>query len=244
MIDVLNLPLDDDFDGAHNQAQEDVMDAQQQQNFDKSRLDEDVRTVTVTSAFEETHKSNKLILAKDALQRIINIENELFRNNSDDKNEKHKDNSVMPINIDDDTIDKLKTLKEKFKSLIEDILKTRLEFHSNIDQNLNKEEGNNIVDEGDGDISEYVKTTAGQSPQGFNFLIEIKKPYYKIFLVLTIITLVAFAIMATITSSYEYSRYIGPWVVVSRGSASAILGCTAILMFFVSYDVMTLIRNH
>lgn len=241
MIDVLNLPLDDDFDDAHNQMQEDVMDVQQQQNQDKSRLDEDFRTVT--SVFEETHKSNKLILAKDALQKIINIENDLFQNNIDEKNMMHKDNSVMPINIDDETIDKLKTLKEKFKSLIQDILKIRNEFHSNINQNFNKDE-KNVVNEEDGDISEYVKTTAGQSPQGFSLLIELKKPYYNIFLVLTIITLVAFAIMATITGSYEYSRYIGPWVVVSRGSASAILGCTAILMFFVSYDVMTLIRSH
>ena len=48
--------------------------------------------------------------------------------------------------------------------------------------------------------------------------------------------------MGTITASYSYGDYIGPWIVVSRGSASAILGTTGILMLAVSYDLLSYIR--
>jgi len=48
--------------------------------------------------------------------------------------------------------------------------------------------------------------------------------------------------MAFIANAYEYSDYIGPWIIVSRACASAILSTTLILMLFVSYDLMTVMR--
>jgi len=137
----------------------------------------------------------------------------------------------------------LKELKFKFKSLVEEILQIRSKFSSNKRKNIQNQKKTQNEDEKEGDITDFVKITAGENVPSFNICIEVKKPYYKIFVALIIISLVAFAIMGTISASYPYGDYIGPWIVVSRGSASAILGSTGILMVFVSYDLLTYLRS-
>ena len=49
--------------------------------------------------------------------------------------------------------------------------------------------------------------------------------------------------MTSIATSYQYSKYIGPWIVISRSCASAIFTISALLMIFVSYDILTFIRS-
>ena len=73
-------------------------------------------------------------------------------------------------------------------------------------------------------LSDYVRVSEKAKKIKFNLFVELQKPYYKLFLVLTMISLIAFAAMAVIVSFYDYYDYIGPFIMISRGCASAILG--------------------
>lgn len=215
MVHSLNLPLDyDDLSHVrtHTPNREDVLTVEQKEHAEKSRLDEE-GTVTVTSACLESSQSNKLRQAKEALQHIIRIENKIFF--EEDKNEvkKYDDNSVMPLNVDSETINRYKDAKDKFRSLVQDLLKTRSHYTKHIAHRNSKTD---LVNEEENDINSIVKTTASQRNYEFNFFIELRKPYYKLFLVITIFSMVAFGIMALIVSAYDYYDYIGPWIMVSR----------------------------
>lgn len=168
---------------------------EQKEELDKSLLDAKL-TVTVSSANEEGFNPNKLVQAKEVLQRIIGIENQIFcKEDKKDatKGRQDRDNSIMPFNVDPDTLNELSDLKDKFKGLIKDLLEMRAKFTSGDSQSINNELfKTQIVSEEGGDITDYVKTSKDAKPPGFSFWIEIRKPYYKLFLALTIISLVAF----------------------------------------------------
>ncbi|CAI2381024.1 unnamed protein product [Moneuplotes crassus] len=257
MVDVLNLPLDSDPEDTDEEPDKiecnryetpRLPDEEDKENNDKMDIRaHEEKTITVSSAYELSVKNNKLIQAKGCLQSIINFERNQMTEKNTTGQKKYKDNSVMPVSIDEEAqshhMAGLKNLKTKFKILVEEILKTRAAIHKSQEQHMNPDKIENVDVDTECDINELVKTSAGDCPETFNCLVEAKKPYYKLFLVLTIVAIIAFIVMGCITGSYSYSRYIGPWVIVSRGSASAILGTTGILMFFVSYDVLTYIRS-
>jgi len=75
MVDTLNLPLDLEEDNLNENVEnqkDDVMEEGKQGELDKSRIEDEEdqpkvdeeNTITVTSAFELSHLSNKLILGK------------------------------------------------------------------------------------------------------------------------------------------------------------------------------------
>lgn len=52
-----------------------------------------------------------------------------------------------------------------------------------------------------------------------------------------------FTILAIVVANYSYFKLIGFPILLSRGSASAILGLLTVLLFLVSYDVLTCLRG-
>ncbi|CAI2380621.1 unnamed protein product [Moneuplotes crassus] len=263
MVDVLNIPLDSDsedtddaveviqnFDGNEESSKdgEPLKNQASQKNSDQMSLGpQGEKSVTNTSVYEITHRHNKLIQAKGCLQKLISLEKSEMTEKSKTKSKKHKDNCILPGNPDDNfkslNVANQDCLKLKFKYLVEDILKKRTNIHKNQDQFIDPRDGTVVESELEGDITDYVKASAGDCSDTFNCLVEAKKPYYKLYTILTIIALISFFIMAAISSSYSYSDFIGTWVVISRGSASSILGLTGILMLLVSYDLLTYIRS-
>lgn len=124
-------------------------------------------------------------------------------------------------------------------------MKNRSEFFD--DFNVKNQDkffhGNLVTEDDDEDITAYVKTSVDERPPSFSLIAELKKPYYILLVTIIFISVVAFLVMTCIATSYYYSKYIGPWIVISRSSASAIFTTCALLMIFVSYDVLTLIRS-
>jgi len=61
---------------------------------------------------------------------------------------------------------------------------------------------------------------------------------------ITIYSLVWFAVLSSIVSAYAYSTLIGPFINFARGSASAILGLSTLLLLLVNYSLMTFLRGY
>lgn len=217
MVDGLNLSLDPEIGYNDNQADSKDFMHTTKKNGAKENKNNDVETESLNSVYEHSHSNNLLMQCKDSLQKIIDIEKTIYLK-SDEKagNDKYNDNSVMPLNIDNETIVELKSLKARFKELVKNLLNKRAHFHNIMGPDKNIDESVDIVTDMDGDITEYVKSKDKENSQSFKLFVEIRKPYYKIFLALIIISLVAFLVMGVIAGSYDYADYIGPWIVVSR----------------------------
>lgn len=56
---------------------------------------------------------------------------------------------------------------------------------------------------------------------------------------LTLFSFVCFAILATVVSQYHYFKLVGPQVLISWGSALAIVGLLTLMIGLVSYDIVT-----
>lgn len=141
-------------------------------------------------------------IAKDELQKIITIENEIMneRKHQNTIKEKCHENSILPMNnyVENEIFYQrsniLKELKLKFKSLVEEILKIRSKFHRKKNDYILSRKKTSVVSNNDGDITEYVKTCEGENIPSFNICIEAKKPFINIFIVLILISLVSFCI--------------------------------------------------
>ena len=239
MVEILNLPLDFEYTDESPNKKADTLNINQKENKEKSRLDEE-NNISITSTSIGSFKVNKLKEAKQELQHITHIENKMFFKDENKENVKYNENSIMPMSADSDTIADYKASKKKFKKLVQELLETRMNFSSMLQY---EEPPQQMAHDMKLDsIHDLVTTSSSSQLFRFNLMVELRKPYYLLFWVIIIISVVAFAAMAFIANAYEYSDYIGPWIIVSRACASAILSTTLILMLFVSYDLMTVMR--
>lgn len=98
------------------------------------------------------------------------------RENINDR--KYKDNSVMPINIneeiEDNKVNAIKEQKLKFRSLVSDILDIRSQYHTHKGQTMSKKRNSVLTTIHEEDINDYVKTSAEDNVQNFNICIESK----------------------------------------------------------------------
>ena len=77
---------------------------------------------------------------------------------------------------------------------------------------------------------------------GFSLKSEIKRPYIRIFFIIIIFSLIGFAWIGIGASQSSYSKFIGPYVIISKGCAGAVLSVSTFMMISVSYNLLSCVR--
>lgn len=109
-------------------------------------------------------------------------------------------------------------------------------------------EARSSVDHGDKEKTDYIK--ADKKPNLKNYIppktndkrvwcASLRLKFVLAVISMIIASIVAFAILAFIVTLYSYYDLIGVWILISRGSASAVLCLTTFMFLFVSYDLLT-----
>ena len=148
--------------------------------------------------------------------------------------------------IKEEVLEKYQKLKKKFKNKVEELLFIRSNFNRNMIQDIytTATTVNEDVDEDADkrDPRELVEEEHRKRFEKFNFKTEIKRPYLRIFAIIMLASFIGFAWIGTGASQSSYSKFIGPQVIISKGSAGALLAVSSFMMISVSYDLLSWFR--
>lgn len=139
-------------------------------------------------------------------------------------------------------MEKYQKLKKRFKHKVEHALYVRASFNKNMFQDIyttattvNEED----VDDAKDKLKNIVALKSKIDVNKFNFKAEIQRPYLRIFLMILLMSIIGFICIAAAASQSSYKYFIGPYVIISKGSAGAVLTTCSFMMISVSYDLLS-----